>query len=512
MKQIIKKILKENKEEIYLNYVIENVINHHVNIEKGPMNFGNEESYFAVFQLPNDEWDTFDKRALAKWMNEPLNTSNEFDTSFLKTLEKYGVKNIKTANLIWKLVCKEIIRRIELLEKSNINESDNSKRDKFIRVVADDIFTKTYFNQALIYNIVTPFDYTLSTSWFKKTKSERILERPFINRFYRYVSETYGININDGYFIEKVMSLYFDLITNKVKDISQLNESDDFKQKIKNNIYKYLDRKYVVYYPKYFRQDEKYDWAIKSKDGDETPNFGSVAREIKEVFNLDGFTSLELAKIWVGRNLKVLKEKQHNLDEDLEYYGVDDASPESDNYELGLTEDVPIYKEHNLGKKMYQRLRNHYPDTPEYVLKDYFYNNIVNEFDTIQKDYYGDPVLATRGYWDSYLKGPWKLQILTVNPEDFDDRTVNAFLERDFGNIDTYQVPDDEERTKIQRRLAKPTGMNEPVIVELKPDGKYELIEGWHRTMSILLLGDNGEDLKNWEKVKIRAFVRYPNH
>jgi len=26
--------------------------------------------------------------------------------------------------------------------------------------------------------------------------------------------------------------------------------------------------------------------------------------------------------------------------------------------------------------------------------------------------------------------------------------------------------------------------------------------------MSILLLGDNGEDLKNWDKVKIRAFVR----
>ena len=50
--------------------------------------------------------------------------------------------------------------------------------------------------------------------------------------------------------------------------------------------------------------------------------------------------------------------------------------------------------------------------------------------------------------------------------------------------------------------------MNEPVIVERLSNGKYKLLEGWHRTMSILLLGDNGEDIKNWDKVKIRSFVR----
>jgi hypothetical protein len=175
-----------------------------------------------------------------------------------------------------------------------------------------------------------------------------------------------------------------------------------------------------------------------------------------------------------------------------------------------LKEDIPIYKENNPYKKMYDKLRTYYNSTPEYVLKDYYFNNIVGEFESIQKDYYGDPILATRGYWDEYLKGPWKLEILNVNPEDFDDRTVKAFLERDFGNVDTYLVPNDIERTDIQRKIAKSTGMNEPVIVERKPNGKYELIEGWHRTMSILLLGDNGEDLKNWDKVKIRAFVRHP--
>lgn len=178
-----------------------------------------------------------------------------------------------------------------------------------------------------------------------------------------------------------------------------------------------------------------------------------------------------------------------------------------------LKEGIPIYKETNPYKNIYDKLRRYYSSTPEYVLKD-IYNNVLlpNSMEDIKNNYYGDPILFLArfegGYWDNFLKGPWKLEVLTVNPEDFDDNTVNAFLERDFGNIDSYLVPNDEERMKTQKRLAKSSGMNEPIIVVRNPKGKYELIEGWHRTMSILLLGDNGEDLKNWNKVKIRAFVK----
>ena len=179
-----------------------------------------------------------------------------------------------------------------------------------------------------------------------------------------------------------------------------------------------------------------------------------------------------------------------------------------------LKEGIPIYGEYesNINKKILDKLKGYYSNTPEYVLNDIFNTNIKQHTNDIVKNYYNDPVLFLArfdgGYWDNFLKGPWNLEIIDVNPEDFDDNTVNAFLERDFGNIDSYLVPKDEERTSTQRRLAKPTGMNEPVIVVRKPNGKYELIEGWHRTMSILLLGNNGEDLKNWNKVKIRAFVR----
>jgi hypothetical protein len=179
-----------------------------------------------------------------------------------------------------------------------------------------------------------------------------------------------------------------------------------------------------------------------------------------------------------------------------------------------LKEGIPIYGEYesNINKKILDKLKGYYSNTPEYVLNDIFNTNIKQHTNDIVKNYYNDPVLFLArfdgGYWDKFLKGPWNLEIINVNPEDFDNNTVNAFLERDFGNIDSYLVPKDEERTSTQRRLAKPTGMNEPIIVERNPNGKYELIEGWHRTMSILLLGNNGEDLKNWDKVKIRAFVR----
>ena len=114
-----------------------------------------------------------------------------------------------------------------------------------------------------------------------------------------------------------------------------------------------------------------------------------------------------------------------------------------------------------------------------------------------------------------------------VNPMDFDARTVRAFQQRDFGNINAYNVPKDEERMDTQMSMRRDDGMNEPVIILQNPDGTYQLIEGWHRTMSILKMGDkptedyydeddyNDElwdeetptELKDWDKVKLRAFV-----
>ena len=179
-----------------------------------------------------------------------------------------------------------------------------------------------------------------------------------------------------------------------------------------------------------------------------------------------------------------------------------------------LLEDVqsiPLYKPtSSVCKSFYNRFRTEFPNTPEYILKEFVINVLCGDdesFKTIMGQYHGDPIpfLGKKIY--DYLNGDWKLKVIEVNPEDFTDNTVNAFLERNFGEVDAYMVKNDKERMDVQRKLATPTGNNEPIIVIKHKDGKYEMVEGWHRVMSTLKLGDNGEDLKNWDKVKLRAFV-----
>lgn len=161
-------------------------------------------------------------------------------------------------------------------------------------------------------------------------------------------------------------------------------------------------------------------------------------------------------------------------------------------------------------KKFYDRLKREFPQTPEYILKEFTTNVLCGNkevFDVVMNQFFGDPIPFLGKMIYDYLKGPWKLRIIQVNPEDFTENTINAFIEREFGDVDAYMVLNDKERMEIQRELATSTGKNEPIIVIKHENGKYELVEGWHRTMSSLKLGDNGEDLKNWDKIKIRAFV-----
>jgi len=201
------------------------------------------------------------------------------------------------------------------------------------------------------------------------------------------------------------------------------------------------------------------------------------------------------------------------LKEDLQNWGVSDATKET--YKMfPLKEDIPIYREGNPYKKVWNNFRKGFPNTPEYVLRDFFEATFMqspkNMKEVIQR-FNSDPKPFLGSYWHDFFNANWKLEVLNVNPEDFTDKTINMFLDRNFGEVEMdYLVKNDKERTNIQRKLAKGNAMNEPVIVAKNKDGKYELIEGWHRTMSALLLGDNGEDLKNWDKVKIRAWVSTP--
>ena len=176
---------------------------------------------------------------------------------------------------------------------------------------------------------------------------------------------------------------------------------------------------------------------------------------------------------------------------------------------------IPIYKEANPHKKIFLNLKKIYPNTPDYILKEFFNTQILTNREALNAiiyKYNSNPIPVIDDFYDRFLKGPWKLKILNVNPSDFDDHTVQAFIDREFGDVNAYLVPDDEKRMEIQKSRVVSDGTNEPVITIFhRRTNKYELIEGWHRTMSILLTGDNGEDLNNWNRVKLRSFVLETN-
>lgn len=161
---------------------------------------------------------------------------------------------------------------------------------------------------------------------------------------------------------------------------------------------------------------------------------------------------------------------------------------------------IPNYNIEKNTEKVYRILSKQFPDTPEYVLKDYLSNK---EFKNVTKE----KVLNSLSQIPGFITHDYKLKIINVNPLDFTEETIDWMIDRGFGDVIDYNIPKDKERTDYQRKIARADGRNEPIVVIKRKNGKYELIEGWHRTMSILKLGDNGEDLKNWDKVKIRAFV-----
>ena len=265
--------------------------------------------------------------------------------------------------------------------------------------------------------------------------------------------------------------------------------------------------------------------------------------DYNDIFDSNTGVIRDLNESITKRKIIITESQLSKIEEDLKYWNVSDANPNKNKYEMGveLEEEVtsiPIYKDNNPHKRIYEKMRREFPNTPEYVLQDYYRNIILMRapghrpaIKEILNTYNGDPIPYIKGdgngWWYNYLKGPWKLQVLNVNPMDFDGRTVRAFQQRDFGNINAYNVPNDEERMDTQMSMRRDDGMNEPVIILQNPDGTYQLIEGWHRTMSILKMGDkpnenyydeddyNDElwdeetptELKDWNKVKLRAFV-----
>lgn len=162
--------------------------------------------------------------------------------------------------------------------------------------------------------------------------------------------------------------------------------------------------------------------------------------------------------------------------------------------------------------KSYEILSGVFANTPEYVFDDFIVSDKGFFQKELEKILRNDPDADEDDVayqFNDWVEIKWKLKVLTLNASDFTKENQKTMMQRKFGNANPGNVPDDEERTEFQRKLAKKLkpGTNEPVIM-LNKGKEFRLLEGWHRTMAILSLGDNGEkDPTNWNKIKIKAWI-----
>jgi hypothetical protein len=166
------------------------------------------------------------------------------------------------------------------------------------------------------------------------------------------------------------------------------------------------------------------------------------------------------------------------------------------------------------------------------LTSDKTYEILLGVFDNMPEYVFNDFVMSDKGFFQKELKRilrknpdadeediafqfrdwvdiKWKLDIRNVNLSDFTKRTRSMIIKRKFGDANPGKVPDEEKRVKLQRKLARELkpGKNEAVIV-LEAGNELKLVEGWHRTMAILGLGNNGEtDPMKWEDVELRMWV-----
>jgi hypothetical protein len=162
--------------------------------------------------------------------------------------------------------------------------------------------------------------------------------------------------------------------------------------------------------------------------------------------------------------------------------------------------------------KAYEVLRQVFDNMPDYVFDDFimaedgFFLKEYQKFLKKNPNADADDVYEEFSDWADIK---WKRKVLEVNPKDFTKKNQKKFSQRNYGNRNPDGIEDDEARIKFQQDLMKKTkpGTNEAVIV-VNSGSTYKLMEGWHRTMVILSLGDNGDkDPTKWNKVKLRAWV-----
>ena len=166
---------------------------------------------------------------------------------------------------------------------------------------------------------------------------------------------------------------------------------------------------------------------------------------------------------------------------------------------------ITFYEYMNINEvqsKMMQYMQSLVPKWPPYVVSDLLYKG----FSPSQKRSTNNPrelavflqeMAQSYGY-ATPQQMQWKLQELTITKDIFDDETLRRMQERGMGQSNPYGVPDDAQRhqgaaARMQQnpnvRVRGYSGASggEPILLVRWRSGKHELLEGWHRTIQMLL-------------------------
>ena len=300
-----------------------------------------------------------------------------------------------------------------------------------------------------------------------------------------------------------------------------------------------------------FNNEYKKNWMVEfyrnnsqqvTGEGDAQRIFATVLHAIQQFIKKKKPTSLFFSAVKeddpTGSRTKLYDRLVQRFATGLGYTIQKREEPGSNSYKLKRIENtnkgveegtIPVYKDPSQfyagGKKIYKLFRNAFPNLPEHVAND-IYNQTspgTNEIILNAINQGEDPKQVFLNYYSGVsfnfskdpgtnltpdqlkkilLNGRWQLKIISVNPADFNEYSRNRMIKRNFG------INPDEDPVRIQRQQStvKGDGTNEPVTI-IQTQSGYVLWEGFHRTMSILLLGKNGDDPLKWNKVKLRAWV-----
>ena len=151
-------------------------------------------------------------------------------------------------------------------------------------------------------------------------------------------------------------------------------------------------------------------------------------------------------------------------------------------------------------KNIYRQMRPFFNRAPDYVFKELFYAHrgfFKTTFEEMLDNEVDDEDIDDVFLEWADLK--WHKKVIDVSINSFTPEVQKLMREREFGSVNLKDVPKDDKRTLVQRQLAakRSGGNNEPVIL-LNTSVGYDLLEGWHRTMSILKHEPTGAKLNAW--------------